>query len=778
VRGQHVKIIDRYIFKELLAPFFLGVFIFTFVLLANVIIKLADLFVSKGVGFTNALKILSLSSVYILVMTIPMSVLLAVLVSFSRLSSDSEITAMRASGISIHRMMPPVIAFATLTYILTSFIYVQLLPPTNQKLREMKYEMFRIQASIGVTPHVFNTDFNDVVLYVNDVDHKTGTMKGIFIADNRNAKQPLVIVAEEGHEHEIPESNMLNLRLKNGCTHELYADDVRRYSMTPFITMDLGLSMFRFDTATVLKSEREMTIHELMEKARERREIGRSDSRQWVEIWKKTALPFACFVFAFLGVPLGMSSHRGGKSAAFATSISLILIYYIFLTAGTSLAEDGKITPFPATWFANFFLGILASVFYIKAAYSKEFHFWNMLREKLIDRLEAFRKKRRWSFDTSRASAGRQRTYVPLVGRILDRYVLSVFLQLFTYILTSLLAISLIVHLFERIDDLLESHAGMIDSIVAMVFKLPFFSIIAIPFTTLVATILTIGIFTRSSELIAMKSSGISYLRICTPLIFAGSVISLITFGLNESVIPASNRQVEMAWDRIKNRERSQFVRFHRWYRGKDGDIYFFQHYDPDTRTITGFSQFSIDSDMNILSRLETRKMIWSIDHWLTIDGRIIELNPKTYTVVSDRRFQEKTHSIPEIPDDFSKEHKESEEMNLRELRDYIQLLSSIGFNTTAYEVDWHTKFSIPFLSLIMVLIGIGFATQNPRTSGGMVGVGLSIFIGAFYFIFFRMSVEIGQASLLPPFISAWICNAVFLSVSVWNLVRVTQKVS
>ncbi len=778
MRVFRVKIIDRYIFKELLAPFILGVFIFTFVMLANVIIKLTDLFISKGVGLTNAIKILGLSSVYILVMTIPMSVLLAVLVSFSRLSSDSEITAMKASGISMHRMMPPVLVFAALAYILTSFIYIQLLPITNQKLREMKFEMFRIQASIGVTPHVFNTDFNDVVMYVNDVDHKTGIMKGLFIADNRNMKQPLIIVAEEGHEYEIPNSDVLNLRLKNGCTHELYADNLRRYSMTPFSTMDLGLSIFRFDTAAILKSEREMTIRELMAKAQERTDLGRSDSRQWVEIWKKTALPFACFVFAFLAAPLGISSQRGGKSAAFATSISLILVYYIFLTAGTSLAEDGKINPFIATWFANFFLMGLAAFFYLKSAFNKEFKSWVLFKEYLLDKVETFRKKRYRSFESSRSTLVINRQYLPFIGRILDRYVLTTFSQLFSYILASLLAISLIVHLFEKIDDLLDSHAGMMDAFIAMVCKLPFFSIIAIPFTTLVATILTIGVFTRSSELIAMKSSGISYLRICTPIILVGFLITLVTFGLNESIIPACNRQVEIAWDRIKNRERSRFVRFHRWYRGKDGDIYYFQHYDPTTHTISGFSQFEIDSNMNILSRIETRKMVWETDRWLSMDGRFIDLDSDTYTVISDYRFDEKVSSIPEKPDDFSKEYKDSDEMNLHELRDYIQLLSSIGFNTREYEVDWHTKFSIPFLSLIMVLIGIGFATQNPRTSSGMVGIGMAIFIGAFYFIFFRITIEIGQASKMHPILAAWVCNVFFFIMGVWNLIRITRKVS
>lgn len=746
-------------------------------MLANIIIRLMDLFISKGIGTINALNLLGLSTVYILVMTIPMSVLLAVLVAFSRLSSDSEITAMRASGISLHRMMPPVLLFATFAYLVTSFVYIQILPKSNQKLRELRFTLFQTQANIGVVPHVFNTDFNDVVIYVNEVDHSTKSLKGVFIADNRNKKQPIVIVAESGKEDFLEGSDAINLRMTNGCTHEMFADNQDRYSITPFHTMDLGLSTLRFDSAALVKSDREMTISELMEEAHRRKENGRSDARQWVEIWKKTSLPFACFVFAILGVPLGITTRRGGRSAAFATSIGLILVYYVFLTGGTGLAEDGNLSPFIATWAPNLFLGILALFLYLKTATGFELRVCSTCTDKIRHSwhyLNQWRSKK-----TTGDPNQSNRNYHPniRIGRILDRYITETFFRLFAYILCSLLTISLIVHLFEKIDNLLENNATFWDAFIAMVMKLPYFSIVAIPFSTLVATILTIGAFTKTSELVAMKSSGISYLRINAPIILAGITISLMTFILNESIIPICNQQVEEAWDRIKNRERSPFIRFHRWYRGKDGDIYYFQHNDTEKRIITGFSQFSLGHDMQLLTRLETEKMVWRNNQWVCLNGRYIEMTPEG-SVVRDTLFVERRNPIPENPEDFAKEYKDSEEMNIRELREYIAVLGSIGFNTTEYEVDWHAKFSIPLLSMIMVLIGIGFATQNPRSAGGMVGIGMAILIGAVYFIIFRIILEVGQSGSLPPLIAAWLCNLVFFIFSTINLHRITQRAS
>ncbi|MBN1356469.1 LPS export ABC transporter permease LptG [bacterium] len=768
-----MKILDRYIFSELVPPFFLGVFLFTFVMLTNLLIKLTDLFITKGVDFLTVLSLLGLSIPYLLVMTIPMSVLLAVLAAFGRFSSDSEIAAMKSSGISLHRMMPPVILFALCVYIITSFIYIGLLPETNLQLKQLRYDILRRQASIGIKPHVFNTDFIHLVIYVNDVDHGTGVMKGVFIADNRNSDQPLVIVARKGFEVADPKQNTVTLRLTDGCTHEILKGKRQRYSTTPFTHMDLNLDMTIFQQAAVTKSDREMTISELLEKARTNDQKGRNSNRQWLEIWKKTSFPFACFVFAFLGVPLGISTRKGGKSACFATSLGLILIYYILLTGGTGLSEEGKLSPFIATWAPNILLTVLAVYLYIKQALEMPASTLRKRLDEFVFSLERKIKLRRPV--KSHPLAVRTMADINLKGiRILDRYVMSQFLILFVYIQVALMSISLIVHAFEKIDNLLENQASLVDALIAIGFNLPYFGFLAIHFSTLVATILTIGTLNRTSELIAMKASGISYLRITASMIVLGLVLSGFAFLLNESIIPYSNRQVEQAWDRIKSRERTKFVRYHRWYRGKSGDIYFFQHYDPREEKIAGFSLFNIDQSMNILSRLEASRVEWVDRRWVTDDARNIVMSSGC-RLLRDESTSRMVIDIPEKPADFSKEYKESEEMNLRELKEYIRILRSIGFDTTEYEVDWHSKLSIPFLSVIMVLIGIAFSSQNPRSAGGMRGLGMAILIGAVYFLLFRIGLEFGQAGQYPPIIAAWICNGIFLVLACWLLFRANR---
>ncbi len=771
-----MKILGRYILKELIGPFFLGLFVFTFVMQINVIIRLMDLLISKGVGIKSILTMLALSLPYLLVMTIPMSVLLAVLIAFSRFSSDSEIIAMRASGISLHMMLPSVLTFAIFAYFLSSTIYINVLPKTNLMVKQLRYDIVRTKANIGIKPHVFNTDFMNLVVYVKDVSHDTNEMNGIFIADNRDPDQPIVIVSRTAQERLDPDNNAITLRLSEGCTHEIFKGDQTRYSLTPFETMDLNLDMDLFKKNSVTKSDREMTIGELYTKAKFNESKGRSSNRQWVEIWKKTSMPFACIVFAILGIPLGVTTRRGGKSAAFVSSIGLILVYYIFLTAGTGLAEEGKLPPFLATWSPNIFLGSLAIFLYLRLAKDASFRIFTKLMDKVALSTEQIIGKINVKSRHALQHRRLRKSLRPVsLGRILDRYTATVFLKIFSYILLCLLAISLIVHIFEKIDNLVEHSATLTDAFIALFFKLPFFGFLSIPFATLVTTILAIGALNRTSELIAMKASGISYLRISLPIIALGVVISIGAFFLNESIVPHFNQQVERAWDRIKSRERTRFVRFHRWYRGQQGDIYYFQHFDTKTKTITGFSQFSISDDMQITERLEAKEMRWENAKWVCLDGRKIQIDNRG-AILQDSAFKKVANLIPESPEDFAKEYKDSEEMNLRELREYIGVLKSIGFDTTEYEVDWHAKFSIPFLSLIMTLIGISFASQSPRSSGGLVGIGASIFLGAIYFLLFRTGLELGHAGKMAPFLSAWICNLVFFFGSLWFLYRSTHK--
>jgi lipopolysaccharide export system permease protein len=352
-----MKTINRYILKEVTIPFFLSLFVFTFVLLLERIMKLIELVVSRGV------RILDIGMLFIyilpsfLTLTIPMSFLLAVLLAFGRLSSDSEVTAMKASGVGIYQMMIPVTLLSIVAYLLTSFLMIYALPWGNQAFRIKVFDIARGKASTGIKERVFNDDFEGIVLYVDKLKGLGEKMEGILIYDERE-REGYTIMAQEGGIVSDPEAMTVTMRLENGEIHRVGKG--LAYDRVSFSTYDLRLN-FKGAGARgeVAKGDREMTIGELRGRIKELRGRGEDYRPYQVEIQKKFSIPFACIVFALIGVPLGIQSRRSGRALGFSLSLGIFLFYYISLTGGESLADRGVIPPALAMWGPNILFLIL-----------------------------------------------------------------------------------------------------------------------------------------------------------------------------------------------------------------------------------------------------------------------------------------------------------------------------------------------------------------------------------------------------------------------------------
>ena len=282
-----MKIIDKYVFKELLSPFLLGLFVFTFVLLSNALVRMLDLLITKGVKFSTILKLLILSLPHLLVLTIPMSALLAVLLCFGRLSSDSEITAFKASGIPLHRIFIPVFIFSFINFLLTLYIFLTILPKGNLALKQLRFDIIRTRANIRIKPQIFNTDFYNLVIYANRVPPKSTKLYGVFISNNLNDDENEIIIAKEAEKILLPQQKKIILQLRDGCSHSIPKNNPKKYSINPFSIYNITLDMEIFKSQKVGKGDREMTIKELRAKALRRKKQGRNYYPQLVEIHKK-----------------------------------------------------------------------------------------------------------------------------------------------------------------------------------------------------------------------------------------------------------------------------------------------------------------------------------------------------------------------------------------------------------------------------------------------------------------------------------------------------------
>lgn len=364
-----MRILDRYILRELVVPLLLGIAVFTSILLIIRILKLVEMVVNRGVPLTQVLRLFSFILPAFLEMTVPMALLLAVLVAFGRLSSDSEIIAMHASGVNFSRLLLPVGVFATAVALLTLGLSVYARPWGNSRLRSGLYEIVKARASAGIKPKVFDDEFAGLVIYVDRVDPPGNTLHGVLISDTRDPLVHNTVYASSGVVLTREESHTLTLRLLDGGIYSASAK-TSGYQDTRFstydITLDLNLALAELRART--KDASEMTLAELRQAIAQRSAAQQPSLVEQVELQRKFSIPFACLVFAALGVPLGIHPSRAVHSRGFSVSLGLIFAYYLLLTLGQNLGERGALPPAVAVWLPNVSLLLVAAVLLSRAA--------------------------------------------------------------------------------------------------------------------------------------------------------------------------------------------------------------------------------------------------------------------------------------------------------------------------------------------------------------------------------------------------------------------------
>jgi lipopolysaccharide export system permease protein len=357
-----------YIQKEIASIFFIGLMTFTVILLMDKILKLIELIVTRGADLPQILMLLLFISPSFLIFTIPMAFLLATLLSFGRLSGDSEITAFKASGISLYQLYFPVLLFSIGAYLLTTFLVIYGLPWGNRGFKATLYLMAQSKADIEIKERVFNDVFDGFVLYVDKVPIQGKKMEGILIHDDRDKEKITTIFAREGFLNSNPKSQEIVLRLLNGDLHR-FEPKMNIYQKMQFDTYDIRLELDKTLVSMGKKlKDHEMSIEDIREKMERRRSLGQDITSQEVEIHKRYAIPFSCLVFGLLGVPLGIQPRRSGRSYGFVLSLLILLAYYVSLTASEILAMKKTIPPFLAGWSPNLLFGALGVYLLIRAA--------------------------------------------------------------------------------------------------------------------------------------------------------------------------------------------------------------------------------------------------------------------------------------------------------------------------------------------------------------------------------------------------------------------------
>ena len=362
-----------YVLKETLPIFFIGLLTFTVILLMDKILKLIELIVNRGVSFSKISMLLLFISPSFLIFTIPMAVLLGTLLSFGRLSGDSEITAFKASGVSLYQLFLPISILSVIAYLFTSFLVFYGLPWGNRGFMATIYLIAQSKADIEIKERVFNDVFDGLVVYVDKVPIQGKRIEGVLIYDERDKEKVNTIFAKEGFLNSDPKSHEVVLRLLNGDIHR-FETKTKVYQRMKFDTYDLKLELGKTFAALGKKlKEHEMSIDEIKEKIKKMKIKGEDTTGQEVELHKRYAIPFACIVFGLIGVPLGIQPRRSARSYGFILGIFILMTYYISLTASEILAIKKTIPAFLAGWAPNFLFCGLGVYLLVKTAKESPF---------------------------------------------------------------------------------------------------------------------------------------------------------------------------------------------------------------------------------------------------------------------------------------------------------------------------------------------------------------------------------------------------------------------
>jgi LPS export ABC transporter permease LptF/LPS export ABC transporter permease LptG len=760
------RLLDRYVLREIVPPFLVGLLLVVFVLLMNQVLLLAELFIDKGVPALEALRILALLLPSILVFALPMAVLMGVLGGLARLCADSEIVALQTLGVGPRRLARPVLAFGLLGLLVTLPLSLMLAPRSNSAwVRAMARSVIgRVQ--LKVRPFAFNESLPDVVFFVRELE-RGDRWRDVFAYLTHDPENPRLVLARSGTIRLFPDERRAVLELEEGVVYSGPRADPEKDTRTSFARLEEEIDVEGlFPAVSSAKRVREKDIGELVRDLAglEAQAPAGRDERQVrahrLEIHKKFALAAASLVLAFLGLPLGLMTGRAGRTGGFSLGLGIILLYYALLTGGEKAAMDGRLPACLGMWGPDIVLFAAGLFLFARAGRVRP----------ILGRSAAAPGPPPVPAVPPPPSRRRPRT-LRFPGT-LDRYVSRKFLVFLSFALAGLAAAAFLLVFLERLGETLERGKPVGLLVRHAWFKLPELLAFVLPVAVLAAALLALGFLARTNEATAMKACGISAYRTVLPVLALAAAASFVAFAVQERVVPAAHARSEAAWDAVGDLPPRTYGHLNRhWVLGRDGDrVYRYDYLDPVSATFSRLTVFEVDPGRFLLSRrFYAEKATFAGDGLDYEDGWT-----RDFTDGPGPSFARAETGRLDVADDrssFLEPSKEPQQMTLAELRRYAGEVRRLGFATERLRAELAQKTALPFVSLVMALLAVPFGFRMGR-QGALVGVGLSVAVAMAYWGTFAAFRSLGIAGVLPPFLGAWGANLIFGAAGVVGLFR------
>jgi LPS export ABC transporter permease LptG/LPS export ABC transporter permease LptF len=781
-----VRILTRHILGEILSHALIGCALFTFILFMKELPHILEMVVRNSSTFTSVMEVVVFSLPNFFIFTIPMAVLVGVLLGLSRLAGDSEIVAMRASGLGIGYFVrvASIVAAAGTLLGLGNSIYV--VPRASQAILDLQKALVS-QASYEIQPRVFDEDFRNFVLYVQDVIPGTGAVnwRNVFMADISDPNSPKIttaasatVVSDSSLDRSGPE---LLMQLRNGTEDELEGQpqlsNTSTFDVTnrPFVSSQQNEGhLGRLDTFIQAMSMDELRT----------RSHGPDGKRFLLEINKRFSYPAACLVLMLVGVPLGVTSRRGGKSSAMVAALALVISYYSLSLIGNALGRQNWIPAFLAVWSANllfaaggiFLLWQMASggrvlgaitTLAARSPHSMPASAPRRIRGPIADFVARYQR---------RSTRARARGVFP---RILDQYVVMEFLKTFLMVLCTFVMLNVVFTTFDLLADILRNHIPLSTVGAYLINLTPYMLYQLAPLAVLVAVLVTFGALNRNSEIIAMKATGISLYRLVVPVVVMAAMLAFSLFLFAQFYLPQANQRQEALRDIIKGRPPRTVLHpeqtwiFGQPHAGEPARIFHYQFFDPDQKEFVNLSIFEFDSSSFALSRrIFASRASWNpaTSSWRFIDGWQHDIEGGKVTEYHEFR-QTSFSEIHEDPGYFTTKDTKAQEMNFGQLDRYIADLRQSGFDTVRLRVELWQKLAYPLIAVVMAVLAIPFALSMGRR-GSLTGIAVAIAVALAYFVVDSLFGAMGDVNYLPAALAAWSSDILFALAGGYLLLR------
>ena len=754
-----IRILDRYVARELWPPFAISVVVFTFFLVIDRVYQLTDLVIGKQVPVRMVLSLLLYLLPPLLSLSLPIAVLMAVLIAVGRLSADLEVAALKASGVSPARLFRPFLAAGIIASALIAWLTLVVNPWASAAFQRQLFRILETQATAGIQERAFTSTFGRIVLYVEEVSPSQVALKGLLASDERDPALSRIIVAREGRVLSDSERRRLTLRFIDGTINESDVADPRRFRYTTFTLydMNLPLSSPAATSEQQAKPEKEMPLRGLIAAAEAK---DRAKAAPFlVELHKRFALPMAAVVFVLVGFPLGIRSHRGGRVVAITSSFAIVISYYILSTALEGPALGGRLPVWLAIWLPNTIFVVIGLAL-LRAVTTGVPTGWLDLFWRVVGWLPQGRRER-----GRRASgwSARLRVRGPRGSSfIIDRYLMRQYLLLIGVGLLVGAAFSVIVDLVQSLDRFLRAKPPWTYITQHFLYLVPRELYKGLPLIMLVATVFLFVTLTRQRELDALKAAGMSLYRACVPILLIAFLMSVGALVFQETALPLIATKAEEV-DRVKIRgfpPRHLQQQGQMWYRSSDRRFLKIGLLDPVARSLDSLIVLDLTPDFRLIDRLDVRRAQWVSGGWEMWGGIARQIGPSQQ--VQSRSFDHRVMELPEHIDDFIRVQKLPDAMSFLELRAYVAKLRDGGHQVETYLVQLYSKLSFPLVHLIMALVAIPFALAAPRSGGRAVGIGVAIVVAVAYWLVHSVALAFARADLLPPALAAWSANIIF----------------